>query len=159
MQTNTSHNVREKCIVKTMKYLVKANHLRKYNQTQSKTCEGETKWECTPCYTSPCLSCQQVISTTTFGSTQTKENFVDTIKFLVRTIMSFCFSEILACFALLKHPFWDSPFCLIPDGFHLRLNTPRNDVKNLTLSKHANILLIGTTSSICMESLLDNWII
>ena len=26
-----------------------------------------------------------------------------------------CFSEILACFAFLKHPFWDSPFCLITD--------------------------------------------
>ena len=27
------------------------------------------------------------------------------------------FSEILACFAFLKHPFWDSPFCLITDEF------------------------------------------
>ena len=25
------------------------------------------------------------------------------------------FSENLACFVLLKHPFWDSPFCLITD--------------------------------------------
>ena len=28
-----------------------------------------------------------------------------------------CFSENLACFVLLKHPFWDSPFCLVTDGF------------------------------------------
>ena len=27
------------------------------------------------------------------------------------------FSENLACFVLLKHPFWDSPFCLITDDF------------------------------------------
>ena len=27
----------------------------------------------------------------------------------------FVFSEILACFAFLKPPFLDSPFCLIPD--------------------------------------------
>ena len=27
------------------------------------------------------------------------------------------FSENLACFVFLKHPFWDSPFCLITDEF------------------------------------------
>ena len=26
-----------------------------------------------------------------------------------------CFSENLTCFVFLKHPFWDSPFCLITD--------------------------------------------
>ena len=26
-----------------------------------------------------------------------------------------CLSKILACFTFLKHPFWDSPFCLITD--------------------------------------------
>ena len=26
-----------------------------------------------------------------------------------------CFSENLACFVFLKHPFWDSPFCLITE--------------------------------------------
>ena len=30
-------------------------------------------------------------------------------------VRNVCFSEILACFAFLKHPFWDSPICLIPD--------------------------------------------
>ena len=30
-------------------------------------------------------------------------------------IRNVCFSEILACLAFLKHPFWDSPFCLITD--------------------------------------------
>ena len=28
------------------------------------------------------------------------------------------FSENLACFVFLKHPFWDSPFCLITDELH-----------------------------------------
>ena len=35
---------------------------------------------------------------------------------LIRTrkgVRNVCFSEILACFAFLKHPFWDSLFCLI----------------------------------------------
>ena len=30
-----------------------------------------------------------------------------------------CFSENLACFVFLKHPFWDSPFCLIADELKL----------------------------------------
>ena len=28
-------------------------------------------------------------------------------------VRNLCFSEKLACFVFLKHPFWDSPFCLI----------------------------------------------
>ena len=31
----------------------------------------------------------------------------------------FVFSENLACFVFLKHPFWDSPFCLITDEFEV----------------------------------------
>ena len=39
-------------------------------------------------------------------------------------VRNVCFSENLACFVFLKHPFWDSPFCLITDEkrpwkFHL----------------------------------------
>ena len=30
-------------------------------------------------------------------------------------VRNVCFSEILVCFAFLKHPFCDLPFCLIPD--------------------------------------------
>ena len=30
-------------------------------------------------------------------------------------VKNFCFSENLAYFVFLKHPFWDSPFCLITD--------------------------------------------
>ena len=37
---------------------------------------------------------------------------------LIRTLTrNVCFSENLACFIFLKHPFWDSPFCLITDDF------------------------------------------
>ena len=32
-----------------------------------------------------------------------------------KEVRNVCFSEILACFDFLKHPFWDSPFCLITD--------------------------------------------
>ena len=30
-------------------------------------------------------------------------------------VRNICFSENLVCFVFLKHPFWDSPFCLITD--------------------------------------------
>ena len=30
-------------------------------------------------------------------------------------VRNVCFSENLACFVFLKHPFWDSPFCLMTD--------------------------------------------
>ena len=32
----------------------------------------------------------------------------------------FCVLEVLACFAFMKHPFWDSPFCLITDDMTLK---------------------------------------
>ena len=32
-----------------------------------------------------------------------------------QAVRNICFSENLACFVFLKHPFWDSPFCLITD--------------------------------------------
>ena len=32
------------------------------------------------------------------------------------------FSENLACFVFLKHPFWDSPFCLINDDLRKRFS-------------------------------------
>ena len=33
----------------------------------------------------------------------------------IRGVRNVRFSENLACFVFLKHPFWDSPFCLITD--------------------------------------------
>ena len=33
------------------------------------------------------------------------------------------FSENLACFVFLKHPFWDSPFCIITDGFQIQASS------------------------------------
>ena len=33
----------------------------------------------------------------------------------IRRLEVFVFSENLTCFVFLKHPFWDSPFCLITD--------------------------------------------
>ena len=42
-------------------------------------------------------------------------------------VRNVCFSEILACFAFLKHPFWDSPFCLITDVFIMIQNFSKTE--------------------------------
>ena len=44
------------------------------------------------------------------------------------------FSENLACFVFLKHPFWDLPFCFITD--ELILKSGLSDVSRMTLRKH-----------------------
>ena len=53
------------------------------------------------------------------------------------------FSEKLACFFFLKHPFWDSPFCLITDEF-LFLMEPKindgDDFRNYVKIARCNIL-------------------
>ena len=66
------------------------------------------------------------ISKRMFQESKARQNFWKTnISYLlIRTrlcayqeVKNVCFSEILVCFAFLKHPFWDSPFCLIPNDF------------------------------------------
>ena len=63
------------------------------------------------------------ISKRVFQESKARQNFRKTnISYpLIRTrtcayqgVRNVCFSEILACFAFLKHPFWDSPFDLFP---------------------------------------------
>ena len=56
------------------------------------------------------------------------------------------FSENLACFIFLKHPFWDSAFCLITDEIQLRKTTVSHKQSNirtfvcfLIFSIHSNI--------------------
>ena len=40
-------------------------------------------------------------------------NIVGTKTCAYQGVRNICFSENLACFVFLKHPFWDSPFCLV----------------------------------------------
>ena len=54
-------------------------------------------------------------------------------------IRNVCFSEILACFAFLKHPFWDSPFCLVTDD-----NTYYSSMVKIIISKVYWILSFKT---------------
>ena len=72
------------------------------------------------------------ISERVFQESKARQNFRKTnISYpLIRTrtcayqgVRNVCFSEILACFAFLKHPFLDSPFCIITD--ELCFKSPR----------------------------------
>ena len=57
---------------------------------------------------------------------------------LIRTqVRNVRFSENLTCFVFLKHPFWDSPFCLITDELVLR-----NWVINFPLKCHHRSLTV-----------------
>ena len=53
-------------------------------------------------------------------------------------VRNFCFSENLACFDFLKHPFWGWPFCLITDDF-------------------SRILLKFSENLICITTLTDSF--
>ena len=62
-------------------------------------------------------------------------------------VRNVCFSEILACFAFLKHPFWDSPFCLIPDDFIymlrlVQLLLPRANTKHVEPSSSSTVIQV-----------------
>ena len=48
-------------------------------------------------------------------------------------------SEILTCFVFLKHPLWDSPFCVIIDDLNLVLNS--SDWQNLIRSVNVFVFL------------------
>ena len=71
---------------------------------------------------------KEQISKQVFQESKARQNFrkTDVSYPLMRTrtctyqeVRIVCFSEILTCFAFLKHPFWDSPFCLITDNMSL----------------------------------------
>ena len=64
------------------------------------------------------------ISKRVFQESKARQNFrktnisyllIRTCTYAYQGVRNVCFSEILACFAFLKHPFSNSPFCLIPD--------------------------------------------
>ena len=52
-----------------------------------------------------------------FWKTNISYPLIRTLTCAYQGVRNVCFSENLACFVFLKHPFWDSPFCLITDVF------------------------------------------
>ena len=93
-----------------------------HSQKLLKFKQNVTKRKRTPCKISRCLSCQQIIATTTFQSIQTKEKLTCITKFLAKVKIQYVRKS-------------ENPFCT-------KLNNQRKDIKILTLSNHANTLII-----------------
>ena len=80
-----------------------------------------TKGECIPCNTSQCLSCQQIITTTTFESMKTNDKFniYHKISSKGRYVI-----YLLQCL-LIKIRYVGK----LETPFHIRLNNHRKDIK------------------------------
>ena len=81
-----------------------------------------------------CLSSQQIIATTTFESAQTKEKRIIHHKVSCKNNYVIYILECLLC--KIKY------IGKSETPFYIKLNQ-KKDIKNLTLSKHANILITG----------------
>ena len=69
------------------------------------------------------------------------------------------FFGILACFAFLKHPFWDSPFCLIADEYLLLLDREwfRKNIdftESFSLKNEAFYFILHIVSKFFIQSLM-----
>ena len=70
-----------------LKQFIGTNTIRN-NQKFLTTTQSTTAGQCTPCYTSPSFCFQQVLKTTTFTSTQTRDTFAIFTKSLAIVTMS-----------------------------------------------------------------------
>ena len=116
-----------------------------HNQKLLKVKQNVTKGKCITCNTYWCLSCQQIIATTTFESIQTKEKFSIYQKISCKGKYVIYLLECLLC----KIQYVGKSE--IP--FHIRLNNRRKYIKNSSRYRSMQtILIIGTMSSISMEN-------
>ena len=63
------------CKNTSLKQVIGTNTIRN-NQKFIMPTQTTTTGQCTPCYTNRSLCCQQVLKTTTFTTTQTRETFI-----------------------------------------------------------------------------------
>ena len=116
----------------SLKQLIGTNTIRN-NQKFLTPTQTTTAGQCTPCYTSRSLCCQQVLKTTTFTSTQTRETF--TIFHQV-TCHSNYVIYLLECIMCKIQYVGKSE-----TSFNIRLNNHRKDIKKpntIEACKHFN---------------------
>ena len=104
-----------------------------HNQRFPKVKQNVTNRECIPCSTSRCLSCQQIIANTTFGSIKTKEKCNIYHKIFCKSYYVIYLLECLLC-KIQYVRMSETPF-------HIRLNNHRKDIKNpdtIEAYKHFN---------------------
>ena len=117
---------------KSLKQLIGTNTIRN-NQKFLTATQTTTAGQCTPCYTSPSLCCQQVLKTTTFASTQTRETFKIFHQVTCHSNYVIYLSECILCnFQYVGKS---------ETAFNIRLNNHRKDIKKrntIEVCKHFN---------------------
>ena len=131
-----------------LKQLIGTNTIRN-NQKFLTPTQTTTAGQCTPCYTSQSLCCQQVIKTTTFTSNQTRETF--TIFHLVTCHSNYVISLLERIMCKIQYVEKSET------SFNIRLNNHRKDIKKTpkaieackhfnnnehTFSKHGKFIII-----------------
>ena len=115
----------------SLKQLIQRNTIRNNKKFLTPT-QRTTAGHCTPCYTSRSLCCQQVLKTTTFTSTQTREFF--TIFYQVT-----CHSNYVIY--LLECIMCNIQYVGKSETFNIRLNNHTKDIKRpnaVEACKHFN---------------------
>ena len=104
----------------SLKQRIGANTIRN-NQKLLTPTETTTASQCTPCYTSWSLCCQQVLKTRTFASTQTRETFTIFHQITCHSNYVIYLLECIMC----KIQYVEKPEI----SFNIRLNNHRKDIK------------------------------
>ena len=99
--------------------------------------QNVTKGECIPCNTSRCLSCQQIIATTTFESIQTKEKFNIYHKISCKSNYIIYLLECLLCKIQYARK--------LETPFYMRLNNHRKDIKKSSRYRSVKTIKIERT--------------
>ena len=116
----------------SLKQLIRTKTIRN-NQKFLTTTQTTTASQCTPCYTSRSLWCQQVLKTTTFTSTQTRETF--TIFHQVTCHSNYVVYLLECIMCKIKYVGKSET------SFNIRLNNHRKDIKKpnaIEACKHFN---------------------
>ena len=127
----------------SLKQLIGTNTIRN-NQKFLTPTQTTTAGQCTPCYTSRSLCCQQVLKTTTFTSTQTRETFTIFHQVTCHSNYVIYLLECIMC---------KIQYVGKSETFNIRLNNHRKDIKNQTPLKHVNISITMNTHSVNMANL------
>ena len=104
----------------SLKQRIGANTIRN-NQKLLTPTETTTASQCTPCYTSRSLCCQQVLKTRTFASTQTRETFTIFHQITCHSNYVIYLLEYIMC----KIQYVEKSEI----SFNIRLNNHRKDIK------------------------------
>ena len=108
------------CKNRSLKQLIGTNTIRNNQKFRTPT-QTTTAGQCTPCYTSQSFCCQQVLRTTAFTSTQTRETFTIFCQVTCHSNYVIYLPECIMC----KIQYVEKS----ETPFNIRLNNHRKDIK------------------------------